>query len=160
MQSKEKIMSDSEKLLTAEEQVACQKIAASGEGLAGQRAAALLAIDQGAKAPEPIPRYRTDRGKGRKSKRAQRGKESQGQKAKEGQKGQGQDEGKEKRQGTKKGQKVQVEKGQRRQKEIEKEITVANIGCASVYGLRMLLFFLNSQLLSLGHPFKVPEAHR
>lgn len=41
-------MSDSEKLLTAEEQVACQKIAASGEGLAGQRAAALLAIDQGA----------------------------------------------------------------------------------------------------------------
>jgi hypothetical protein len=41
-------MSDSEKLLTAEEQDACQKIAASGEGLAGQRATALLAIDQGA----------------------------------------------------------------------------------------------------------------
>jgi hypothetical protein len=41
-------MSDSEKLLTAEEQDACQKIAASGKGLASQRAAALLAIDQGA----------------------------------------------------------------------------------------------------------------
>ena len=41
-------MSDSEKLLTTEEQDACQKIAASGEGLAGQHAAALLAIDQGA----------------------------------------------------------------------------------------------------------------
>ena len=40
-------MSDSEKLLTVEEQDACQKIAASG-GLASQRAAALLAIDQGA----------------------------------------------------------------------------------------------------------------
>jgi colicin import membrane protein len=41
-------MSDSEKLLAAEEQDTCQKIAASGEGLAGRRAAALLAIDQGA----------------------------------------------------------------------------------------------------------------
>ena len=41
-------MSSNEKLLTAEEQDACQKIAASGDGLEGQRAAALLAIDQGA----------------------------------------------------------------------------------------------------------------
>ncbi|MBN1978579.1 MAG: helix-turn-helix domain-containing protein [Anaerolineae bacterium] len=40
-------MSDSEKLLTVEEQDACQKITASG-GLASQRAAALLAMDQGA----------------------------------------------------------------------------------------------------------------
>jgi outer membrane biosynthesis protein TonB len=40
-------MPNDEKLLTIEEQDVCQKIAASG-GLASQRAAALLAIDQGA----------------------------------------------------------------------------------------------------------------
>lgn len=41
-------MSDNEKLLTAEEQDACQKIAASDAGLASQRATALLALGQGA----------------------------------------------------------------------------------------------------------------
>lgn len=41
-------MSNSEKLLTAEERDACQKVAASGAGLASQRATALLAINQGA----------------------------------------------------------------------------------------------------------------
>jgi len=41
-------MSSNEKLLTVEERDVCQEIAASGEGLAGQRAAALLAIDGGA----------------------------------------------------------------------------------------------------------------
>jgi hypothetical protein len=41
-------MPNNEKLLTVEEQDVCQEIAASGERLAGQRAAALLAIDGGA----------------------------------------------------------------------------------------------------------------
>jgi len=41
-------MPNSEKLLTVEERDACRKIAAPGEGLASQRATALLAIDQGA----------------------------------------------------------------------------------------------------------------
>jgi outer membrane biosynthesis protein TonB len=41
-------MSTSEKLLTVEERDACQKVAASGTGLASQRATALLAIDEGA----------------------------------------------------------------------------------------------------------------
>jgi hypothetical protein len=41
-------MPNNEKLLTAEERDACQKIAASDAGIAGQRAAALLATDQGA----------------------------------------------------------------------------------------------------------------
>jgi hypothetical protein len=41
-------MLNSEKLLTEEERDTCQEIAAAGDELAGQRAAALLAIDEGA----------------------------------------------------------------------------------------------------------------
>jgi hypothetical protein len=41
-------MSENEKLLTIEEQDACQKVAASDDALASQRATALLAIDAGA----------------------------------------------------------------------------------------------------------------
>jgi outer membrane biosynthesis protein TonB len=41
-------MPDSEKLLTMEERDACQKVAASNDTLASQRATALLAIDEGA----------------------------------------------------------------------------------------------------------------
>lgn len=41
-------MPNDEKLLTAEERDACQKIAASDAGIASQRAAALLVTDQGA----------------------------------------------------------------------------------------------------------------
>jgi hypothetical protein len=41
-------MSESEKLLTMEERNVCQKVAASEDALASQRATALLAIDGGA----------------------------------------------------------------------------------------------------------------